>query len=397
MAIRVTKDALRHVRAGHPWIYDESIVSVSHPGVAGDLAVIFDDRRRFNAIGLFDPSSPIRIKVLHRGSPATIDRAWWRTRIEAALVLRTPLIDDSATTGYRILNGENDGFPGLVADRYADTIVVKIYSEAWLPHLEVVLEELVTATGAEMVVIRTARSLDVPGLPDGTVVFDTTGVGSAAPDDVWFAEHGLRFLAHPRRGQKTGFFLDQRDNRQRVRERSGGHDVLDLFSCTGGFSAAAAVGGARRVTSVDMSPSAIETAERVMQANAGPSGPTPWEGIVGDAFDVMRRLKKEGRRFGVVVVDPPSFAQRQANIAGGLRAYGNLAELALDLVEPGGTLVQSSCSSRITAEAFFAKVHEIAAASSRRLVEIERTAHAIDHPVTFPEGAYLKALIARVD
>ena len=116
MAIRVTKDALRHVRAGHPWIYDESIVSVSHPGIAGDLAVIFDDRRRFNAIGLFDPSSPIRIKVLHRGSPATIDRAWWCKRIDGALVLRAPLIEDQTTTGYRILNGENDGFPGLAVD-----------------------------------------------------------------------------------------------------------------------------------------------------------------------------------------------------------------------------------------------------------------------------------------
>ena len=372
-------------------------MSISHPGVAGDLAVVFDDRRRFNAIGLFDPSSPIRVKVLHRGSPATIDRAWWRARIEAALVLRNPLIADPNTTGYRLVNGENDGFPGLVADRYTDTIVVKVYSEAWLPHLTVVLEELIAAVEPDAVVIRTARSLDVPGLDDGTIVFDRRSGGPAGPDDVWFLEHGLHFLAHPQRGQKTGFFLDQRDNRQRVRERSAGQNVLDLFSCTGGFSAAAAVGGAGHVTSVDMSPAAIETADRVMQANAGPSGPTPWEGIVGDAFDVMRRLKNEGRRFDMVVVDPPSFAQRQANIAGGLRAYGNLTELALDLVEPGGTLLQASCSSRITAEAFFDKIRETAAKSSRRLIEIERTGHAIDHPVTFPEGAYLKALIARVD
>jgi 23S rRNA (cytosine1962-C5)-methyltransferase len=307
------------------------------------------------------------------------------------------LIEDSDTTGYRMLNGESDGFPGLVADRYADTVVVKVYSEAWLPHLAVVLEELIAATGPDTVVIRTARSMDVPGLDDGTVVFDRGGTAAAGPDDVWFVEHGLRFLAHPRGGQKTGFFLDQRDNRQRIRERSHGKNVLDLFSCTGGFSVAAAVGGANHVTSVDMSPSAIETAERVMEANPGPSGPTPWEGIVGDAFDVMRRMKHEKRQFGVVVVDPPSFAQRQANIAGGLRAYGNLTQLALELVEPGGTLLQASCSSRITAEAFFDKIHETAAASPRRVVELERTGHAVDHPVTFPEGAYLKALIARVD
>ncbi len=360
MAIRLTKDALRHVRAGHPWIYDESIESVSHPGSAGDLAVVFDDKRRFNAIGLFDPASPIRIKVVHRGSPATIDRTWWRERIDQALDLRRPLVEDPATTGYRILNGENDGFPGLVADRYADTLVVKVYSEAWLPHLEDVLVGLVAACEPAVVVVRTARSLDVPGLSDGAVVFDTTDGAASGPDDVWFDEHGLHFLAHPRHGQKTGFFLDQRDNRRRVRDRSQGRSVLDVFSCTGGFSAAAAVGGATQVVSVDMAPSAIETAARVMEANPGPSGPTPWEGIVGDAFDVMHRLRGEGRRFGVVVVDPPSFAQRQANIAGGLRAYGTLTELALDLVEPGGTLVQASCSSRITSDAFFAKIHEVA-------------------------------------
>ena len=397
MAIRLTKDALRHVRAGHPWVYDESIESVSHAGSAGDLAVVFDDKRRFNAIGLFDPASPIRIKVLHRGSPATIDSAWWTRTIERALELRSPLIDDRDTTGYRIINGENDGFPGLVADRYADTVVVKVYSEAWLPHLRDILTSLVAATDPAVVVVRTARSLDIPGLSDGSVVFDTTGTASEPPDDVWFDEHGLHVLAHPRNGQKTGFFLDQRDNRQRVRDRSLGRSMLDVFSCTGGFSVAAAVGGATDVVSVDMSPSAIATTERVMNANPGPSGPTPWEGIVGDAFDVMRRLRSEGRRFGVVVVDPPSFAQRQANIAGGLRAYGNLTELALDLVEPGGTLVQASCSSRITADAFFAKVTEVAAGSRRNLVEIERTGHGLDHPVTFPEGAYLKALFARID
>lgn len=397
LAVRLTKDALRHVRANHPWIYDESIESLSHAGSAGDLAVVFDEKRRFNAIGLFDPASPIRIKVLHRGSPARIDRAWWRRKVDEALTVRVSLVEDPATTGYRILNGENDGFPGLVADRYADTIVVKVYSEAWLPHLEDVLVGLIAATDPAVVVIRTARNLEVPGLSDGTVVFDTTGTGSSDPDDVWFDENGLHFLAHPRHGQKTGFFLDQRDNRQRVRDRAQGRSVLDVFSCTGGFSVAAAAGGATEVVSVDMSPSAIDTTERVMTANPGPAGVTPWEGIAGDAFDVMHRLRHEGRRFGLVVVDPPSFAQRQANIAGGLRAYGNLTELALDLVEPGGTLVQASCSSRITSDAFFAKIHEVAAASPRRLVEIERTGHAIDHPVTFAEGAYLKALVARVD
>lgn len=390
LAVRLTKDALRQVRAGHPWIYDRSIESLSHDGEPGDLAVVFDERRRFNAIGLFDPSSPIRIKVLHRGSPATIDRAWWRARIDAAIEVRAELVADPTTTGYRVLNGESDGFPGLVADRYADTVVVKVYSDAWGPHLSTVLEELVAATSPMSMVVRSSRNSAISGLADGAVV-----LGDApTDDDVWFLEHGVQFLAHPIHGQKTGFFLDQRDNRQRVRSRSGGATVLDVFSCTGGFSAAAAVGGATHVTSVDMAPNAIATAEQVMGRNASS---VPWEGIVGDAFDVMHRLRSEDRRFDVVVVDPPSFAQRQANVEGGLRAYGRLTTLALPLVSPGGLLVQASCSSRITADDFFTTVHEAAASSSRRLVELERTGHAVDHPATFPEGNYLKALFARVD
>lgn len=390
LAIRLTKDALRHVRAGHPWIFDESITSISHPGVPGDLAVVFDDKRRFNAIGLFDPDSPMRIKVLHRGSPATINNEWWTQRVAAALALRSSLVDASGTTGYRVLNGENDGFPGLVADRYADTLVVKVYSAAWLPHLRAILETLIEATAVNSLVLRTSRSIEVAGLHESRIVFGQP----VDDDDVWFEENGMSFLAHPRFGQKTGFFLDQRENRDRVRSVSSGADVLDVFSCTGGFSAAAAVGGAASVTSVDMAPSAIDTAERVMKANAPD---VPWEGIVGDAFDVMHRLRSEKRRFGVVVVDPPSFAQRKVNAAAGLRAYGKLTELALSLLEPGGLLVQASCSSRISADDFYAKIQATAASSERRLTEVERSGHAIDHPVTFAEGSYLKALFAHVD
>ena len=396
LAVRLTKDALRQVRTGHPWIYDRSIESLSHDGAAGDLAVVFDDRRRFVAIGLFDPGSPIRIKVLHRGSPATIDAGWWRRRIDEALELRGELSADPTTTGYRIVNGESDGFPGFVVDRYAGTLVVKIYTAAWAPHLVAVLSELVAATEPEAVVVRTARNTSIAGLADGTVVLGGAELAPVhdRPDDVWFLEHGIRYISHPRRGQKTGFFLDQRDNRARLRARSAGATVLDVFSCTGGFSAAAAVGGAREVTSVDLAPNAIDTAGRVMAANAPK---VPWNGVVGDAFDVLSRLGRERRRFAVVVVDPPSFAQRQANVDAGLRAYRRLTDLALPLVEPGGLLFQASCSSRISADAFFDAVTGAAASSSRRLVELERTGPAVDHPATFPQAEYLKALFARIE
>ncbi len=396
LAVRVTKDALRHLRAGHPWIYDKSITSLSHEGSAGDLAVVFDDNRRFVAIGLFDPASPMRIKVLHSGSPAQIDAGWWAGKVRAASQLRLPISRDGATTGYRVMNGENDGFPGLVADRFGSTVVVKLYSPAWLPHLRSVLGAIRDEIGPKNVLLRLSRSLAADSshqLVDGYSV-----LGSGA-EPVEFSEHGLRFLAHPVTGQKTGFFLDQRDNRRRVADLSGGARMLDMFSCTGAFSVAAAAGGATHVTSVDINAAAIQTVAQNLALNEANHNvaKAQCEGIVGDGFEVMERLRRDGRRFDVVVVDPPSFAQRQANVERGLKAYGRLTELAVSLVASGGVLVQASCSSRITEEQFFNQLHVSAARAGTRLLERERTGHGIDHPVAFPEGAYLKALFARVE
>lgn len=370
-------------------MYDRSITSLSRDGAAGDLVVVFDDRRRFAAIGLFDPDSPIRIKVVHHRTPATIDREWWRARLQVAIEQRASVLGDGQTTACRLVNGESDGFPGLVADRYADTLVVKIYSAAWAPHLDVVLSELLDAAGVERLVLRTARSVTIDGIVDGQIVAGP----ELADDEVWFAEHGVRLLAHPLHGQKTGFFIDQRDNRRRVSELVSGVTALDVFSCTGGFSAAAAVGGAASVTSVDLAPAAIETAGRVMAENA-PS--VEWDGIVGDAFDVLQRLRRRGRTFGLVVVDPPSFAQRQASVAGAVKAYRKLTELAVPLVEPGGLLMQASCSSRVGADEFFETVTGTIRQTGRSFEEIERTGHAVDHPATFPEAQYLKAMFARL-
>lgn len=395
LAVRVSKDALRHVRKGHPWIYDESVTSLSHDGAAGDLAVIFDDKRRFAAIGLYDPTSPMRIKVLHANSQATIDRAWWEQCLDTALAVRRPLVEDSLTTGYRVLNGENDGVPGLILDRYEDTFVIKLYSAAWFPHLRDMLEAVADRLRPEAIVLRLARRVaerDCFGLADGDVLL------GSCHEPTTFEEGGLKLLAHPRTGQKTGSFLDQRDNRRRVGGRSEGARVLDVFSCTGGFSVAAAAGGAIEVTSVDISPQAIATAGDVMDLNRSRRAVAAcrWEGITGDAFEVMRRLRNDGRRFDVVVVDPPSFAQRQSSVAAGLKAYGRLTTLALELLEQDGLLVQASCSSRITPDDFYRQIHASAQGAGATLTEVARTDHALDHPVSFPEGAYLKALFARV-
>jgi 23S rRNA (cytosine1962-C5)-methyltransferase len=393
IAVRVTPDALRHVRAGHPWVFADSITSSSHDGRPGDLAVIFDAKRDFAAIGLWDPTSPIRIKVLHAGGPAPIDGAWWAARIARALELRRPFTShpDADRLGYRVLNGENDAMPGLVADRYDGVLVVKLYTAAWFAHLGEVVAALVDSTGVEGVVLRFSRTVaegDTFGLADGDVI-----AGSIGDGPVRIVEHGLAFDVDVRHGQKTGHFLDQRANRARVGELSSGRTVLDVFASTGGFSVHAAAGGARSVHAVDLSAPTLAAAAHNMALNRDVAAVAAcrFRTTVGDAFDVMSSLGRHGERYDLVIVDPPSFAQRQADVPAALHAYSRLTRSALALLRPGGVLVQASCSSRVSADQFHATVGEALAASGRRVRDVARTGHDVDHPVTFPEGAYLKA------
>ena len=395
IAVKVTHSAEKHIRKGHPWVFDGGITSVSYEGAPGDLAVIFDQYRRFAAIGLYDPQSPIRVKILQHGESATINAAWFHSKIAAAHALRAP-IAQSDTTGYRIINGENDSLPGLIADRYDDTVVVKLYSEAWMPHLRDVLDGIEAEIRPNRIIIRLSRQLqesESVALKDGMTV-----LGIEPDEPVEFVENGLNFEADVIKGQKTGFFLDQRDNRQRVRELANGAEVLDLFASTGGFSLYAAAGGAHTVTSVDLSNPTLAAAKRNFALNRHvPSvAQCNHKLLAADAFDTMAKMARNGRRFDMVIIDPPSFARKQLDVPAALDAYAKLTEVGLTLVKPGGTLVQASCSSRVSAEAFYQRIEKVAKRKGRDLREIARTGHAIDHPVSFKEGAYLKCLFARV-
>lgn len=394
MAVRVTADARRQIAAGHPWVYNESITSISHRGAVGDLAVIFDNDRNFVAIGLWDPASPIRIRILHHGKPATIDDGFWRQRLDTAIERRSVIGGD--TDGYRVLNGENDGFSGLVLDRYAGTYVLKLYSPVWLPHLRSVVTAISDRQAPDALVLRLARSMaEVPlhGLSAGMAL-----IGEAPTAPVMFRENGLWFEADVIHGQKTGYYLDQRDNRALVGAMSAGMRVLDVFAHSGGFGVYAAAGGAIKVTSVDQSEPALAAGDRNFAHNAALPNVRHCEhdSIAGDAYEVMDRLIQRRRHYDIVVVDPPSFAQRKSNVERALHAYGQLTQRAVRLTRPDGLLVQASCSSRITEEQFFATVRGSAQRAGFDLAEIRRTGHAVDHPVTFPQGAYLKALFAKV-
>jgi len=395
IAVHLTNDALRQVRGGHPWIWDQSITRASGEGQPGDLAVIFDDRRKFAAIGLWDPTAPIAVRVLHAGQSRTIDTDFFAEKVLDAYVVRQPLHDDPTTTAYRLVHGENDGLPGLVIDRYDRTLVVKLDSPAWLPHLEAVVGPAIELADAERVVLRSSRRI-VPDLP-ASLLESPTIFGTPPTAPIRFLENGLSFEADVERGQKTGYFLDQRDNRLIAGARCGDADVLDVFCNSGGFSVYAAAAGARSVHSVDISSHAIASTQRHMERNRSALGfETRHTTQVADAFDAMNDLIAQHKRFDVVIVDPPSFAPNTSSIPAAQRAYRRLTGLAVDLLAEGGTLIQASCSSRISSTAFFELVVDELAMRNHVAVDSVRTAHAIDHPIGFEQGAYLKALFTGV-
>ncbi|MBR9991195.1 MAG: class I SAM-dependent methyltransferase [Gemmatimonadetes bacterium] len=397
LAVRLHRGAERAVADGHPWVFAEGIRQQRHEGAAGDLAVMFDRNNRFLAIGLYDPHSPIRIRVLHLGEPETIDGEWFAGRIGAAYQRRQHLLDQE-TTAFRVVHGENDGLPGLVVDRYAQNMVVKLYTTAWLPHLQSVVDALASIGGTTRVVLRLSRAVEriLAGSPDfreGQVLF-----GEPLTDPVLFQENGLTFEADLLRGQKTGFFLDQRENRARVERLSAGRAVLNVFAYTGGFSVYAARGGARSVTSLDVSVPALAAAERNFEHNRTNDAVAAAEHrtVAGDAFEVLRAMAMRREQFGMVILDPPAFAKAQAEVERALATYARIIRLGLSVLSSPGVLVAASCSSRITADAFRRVVEDTVRTSGRSLRVREQTGHPHDHPIGFPEGAYLKCIYADV-
>ena len=394
LRLRVTATAETLLRGGHPWLFASSVREQNRPGTAGELAVIFDRRDAFLAVGLYDPESPIRVRILHAGKPATINEIWWRDHLERALQRRAGLFDEQ-TNGLRWINGESDGWPGLVLDRYAGTLVLKIYTPIWLSRLDEITRLIRTRLAPEHLVLRFSRNLQALARQDYGLV-----EGAGAPPEsptVIFTETGLRFEAEVVRGQKTGFFLDQRENRRRVETFARGATVLNAFSFSGGFSLYAARGGAGSVTDLDISAHALESAKRNFALNQSePSvAACRHETIQTDAFLWLEQ--NTTRQFEVVILDPPSLAKRETERPGAIQAYGKLAGQGIKALRPGGLLVAASCSAHVTPDEFFETVRSATRRSGREFSELATTGQPPDHPATFPEARYLKCIYLRLD
>jgi 23S rRNA (cytosine1962-C5)-methyltransferase len=388
LRLRITSTAEWKVRSGHPWIYADSIRSQNRAGIVGELAAVYDKWDNFLAIGFFDPHSPLRVRVVHTGKPQTLDHRWWAERFDEAIGMREKIFDNS-TTGYRCINGESDGWPALVLDRYDDSYVLKVYSAVWLGRLEQVLRIIANRVRPARLVLRLSRNMEKesyagPKLEDATIL-----IGETPDRPVLFRENGLSFEADVLRGQKTGFFLDQRENRASVGELAKGRAVLNAFSYSGGFSVYAARGGATHVTSLDISAHALEAAERNFQLNRDVTGGCVHACVKADAFDWLR---KNERVYDLVVLDPPSFAKRESERSAALDAYARLARLGIARLGPGGILVAASCSAHVAPDEFFAAVRGTAKKTGRKFRDLQTTGHPPDHPAKFPEATYLKCI-----
>ena len=394
LRLRLTTTAETIVRSGHPWLFADSIREQNRIGQTGELAVIFDRNDKFLAVGLFDPDSPIRVRILHAGKPATIDAAWWQARLEKTLAVRRDLFDEQ-TTGYRLIHGESDGWPGLVLDRYNTTLVLKLYTAAWLPRLNEILALLKETIPAERIVLRLSRNILFGaqkhyGLGDGQILFGAPPAGS-----VIFSENGVRFEADVLRGQKTGFFLDQRENRREVETLASGCRVLNAFSFSGGFSVYAARGGAKSVTDLDISMHALESAKTnfALNKNFSTVAACHHETVQADAF---AWLEKTPAKFDLVVLDPPSLAKRAAEREGAIRAYERLNLLGINLLARDGILVAGSCSAHVSSVEFFDAVRRAAMKSGRKFSELKTKLHPPDHPAGFKEAEYLKVIYLKL-
>ena len=394
LRLRVTATAETILRGGHPWLFADSIREQNRDGQPGELAVIFDRKDKFLAVGLFDPESPLRVRVLHAGKPVNIDENWWRENFEKAIGHRKNLFD-GRTNGFRWINGESDGWPGLVLDRYAETLVLKIYTAAWLPRLGEVTALIRELLKPERFVLRLSRNIQEIArknfrVEDGQILF-----GEKLAGNVIFLETGICFEADVVRGQKTGFFLDQRENRRRVETLARGRDVLNAFSFSGGFSLYAARGGAKSVTDLDISAHALESAKRNFALNQTDSNIASCrhETIQTDAFAWLEQ--NTTRKFDLVILDPPSLAKREAERAGAIQTYGKLVANGFRALRRDGILVAASCSAHVSAAEFFEAVRQAARNSGRDFVEIETAGHPPDHPATFAEANYLKCVFLK--
>jgi 23S rRNA (cytosine1962-C5)-methyltransferase len=377
----------------HPWVLDSAIDRVEGEPGDGDVVDLMTHDGQFVARGLWNSQSRLRVRLYAFDAAVPLDDALWTSRLTAAVALRKSLGLDDPAGGCRLVNSEGDDLSGLIVDRYGEYLAVQVTALAMAPRLDSIADALESLVAPRGILLRGAErglaKLEGLHLPDRVLR------GTEPPGPVFVVEHGLRVGVDLAEGQKTGFYLDQRDNRQAAARYARGRRVLDMFSYSGGFALACAVAGrAASVLAVDTSAKATA----LVEANAALNGVANVTAETADAFEKLDALAAAGETFGMVVLDPPKFARSRASLDDALRAYHRINRVACDLLEPGGILVTCSCSGSVSREDFLQMLSGVAQRARRTIQLLEVRGAASDHPVSTSclEGEYLKCVIARV-
>ena len=380
----------KSVKRRHPWIFSGAIERVDGNPDSGETMLVKSAEGKILALAAWSPASQIRARVWSFDPGVTINKEFFEKKLKAAAALRAALPASRHANAMRLVHGESDGLPGLVVDRYDDVLVAQFLSAGAEHWREAILDALAAATGCAAIYERS--DAEVRAL-EGLLPKVGFARGNREAKRCPIIECGLNFRVDVEAGQKTGFFLDQRDNRQRIRALAEGREVLDAFCYSGGFSLAALAGGAQHVTAVDSSAEALDIAREHLAANPLDASRIAFE--KADVFAYQRLLRDRGGSFGLIVLDPPKFAPTAAQVKHAARAYKDINLMALKLLKPGGLLATFSCSGGVSAELFQSIVAGAAADAGVDAKIIERFGAAADHPVAlnFPEGDYLKGLL----
>ncbi len=382
----------RAARQRHPWIFSGAVARVQGYVGRGDAVEVCDASGEWLARGTWSSGSQIRTRLFTWQADEPLDIDLIRRRLERAIIGRAAIGHEAGNSGYRLVYAESDGLPGLIVDRYADYLVVQLLTQGMAVRTEPIVALLAELVRPRGIYERSeAEVREKEDLPPGEGLL----WGEEPPDTIATEQQGGRFLADIRAGQKTGAYLDQAVNRLRVAAYCADRDVLDCFCYAGGFTVAAGRAGARHITSVDSSATALE----LLRANVALNDlATPLEPVAGDVFKQLRQYRHEGRQFDLVILDPPKFAHSQSQIDRATRGYKDINLIAMQILRPGGVLATFSCSGLVSADLFQKVVFGAALDAGRDVQVIERLTQAPDHPVllTFPEGEYLKGLICRV-
>lgn len=378
----------------HVWIFSGAVADYPGEAAPGETVEVFDAKNNFLARAAYSPDSQLIARVWTFDRDEQIDEAFFARRIKAAVEYRHFLKLDDPKGGCRLINSEADGLPGLVVDRYAGVLVIQITSAGIEFHRDTIVKLLAEITGAASIYERSDVSVRAKeGLAERSGLL----YGAQPPNPVIIEENGARFAVDVRHGQKSGFYFDQRCARAAVAAYADGRTVLNAFSYTGAFAVSALLAGAGHVINIDPSAPALKQAAHNLEMNK--IKPERYENRTADVFTELRRLVEEGRKFDLVILDPPKFIESQKALVRGCRAYQDIARLGYRLLNPGGLLFNFSCSGLMTPELFQKITADAALDAGVRARLVRHLEQAPDHPVSLavPEGFYLKGLVTRID